>query len=88
LKRVAPPNYDPLGYIQKGHRLWSEIRSGQFTNPLNHPPVARPPGGVPFFFPTGYGDFRSFLFWSVFSPVAIWALTLWLAVNLHAPPGR
>jgi hypothetical protein len=83
-RAVAPPVHDPLGYFQKGHTFWKEIRAGKLTNPLSYEPTYRPPGCVPFFSPRGYDDFRSFLSWSSYSPVAIWLLALWLAFKQRA----
>jgi len=80
---VAPPIYDPLGYIQKGKAVWSLVVQGDFAGVLNAPPASRPPGCVPFCYPFGYQtDFRSFLFWSTFSPIILWALSLFLALGM------
>jgi hypothetical protein len=78
-RAIAPPIYDPLHYIEKGQRFFSEIRDHHFPNPLEVQPPFRPPGYLPFFFPTGYHGVRSFLFWSMFSPLAVWLLALWVA---------
>lgn len=81
-RAVAPPIYDPLGYIQKGKSVWSLVAQGDFLDILNAPPTSRPPGCVPFCYPFGYReDFRSFLFWSTFSPILLWSLSLFIALG-------
>jgi hypothetical protein len=81
---VAPPIYDPLGYIQKGKAVWSLVAHGDLARVLNASPTSRPPGFVPFCYPFGYqADFRSFLFWSTLSPIALWALSVFLALGKH-----
>ena len=79
---VAPPIYDPLGYMQKGKSVWSLIAYGDFARVLNATPTSRPPGCVPFCYPFGYhSDFRPFLFWSTLSPIILWALSVFLALG-------
>ncbi len=78
-RAIAPPIYDPLHYIEKGQRFFSEIRDDHFPNPLEVQPVFRPPGHIPFFFPTGYHGIQTYLFWAMFSPLAVWLLALWVA---------
>jgi hypothetical protein len=81
-RAIAPPIYDPLGYIHKGHAVWKLVGEGRIGGLLNAEPSLRPPGCVPFTQPFGYAaDFRSFLFWSTFSPIAIWLVTLWLLLG-------
>ena len=81
-RAVAPPIYDPLEYIKKGKEVWSLIARGSLTGILNAPPPSRPPGCVPFCYPFGYrADFRSFLFWSTFSPLILWAFSIYLALG-------
>src|SRR5262245_15964650 len=79
---IAPPIYDPLGYIQKGHSIWNQVSDRKLRNPLNAVPAFRPPGVVPFAFPFGYSPrFNSFLFWNTFSPIVLWVVALWLALR-------
>jgi hypothetical protein len=81
-RAVAPPIYDPIGYIEKGHSIWQLIVHGPVTNPLNAAPALRPPGCVPFTYPFGYSpDVKRFLFWSTFSPIAVWILALGLGLG-------
>src|SRR2546428_1768528 len=84
-RAVAPPIYDPLGYIQKGYSVWKLVGEGKIGGLLNAEPPLRPPGCVPFSQPFGYAaDFRPFLFWSTFSPLAIWVMALWLVLGSKA----
>jgi len=78
-RAVAPPIYDPITYLEKGQRFFSEIHNHHFPNPLEVLPSFRPPGCIPFFFPSGYHGMQSFLFWSMLSPLAVWLLALWVA---------
>src|SRR6476660_7616544 len=81
-RAIATPIYDPLGYIQKGKEVWSLVARGGFAGVLDAPPASRPPGCVPFCYPFGYqADFRSFLFWSTFSPLILWSLSVYLALG-------
>ncbi|HEY5743328.1 MAG TPA: hypothetical protein VIS99_12395, partial [Terrimicrobiaceae bacterium] len=88
-RAVAPPIYDPLGYMQKGKEVWSLVSQGEFARILNAPPALRPPGCVPFCYPFGYQeDFRSFLFWSTLSPIILWTISVFIALGRWTPaPG-
>lgn len=86
-RAIAPPIYDPLGYIQKAHSISQSIHEGRIVNPLDADPTFRPPGFVPFSYPFGYSSkINSYLFWTTFSPIVLWLLALWLALKrqIHA----
>jgi hypothetical protein len=77
-----PPLYDPLTYLQKGVNFWQNINSGKYVNPLNIPPVVRPPGTILMSSPFGYSvNFHWFHFRSVFFPLICVVAAVYMAAG-------
>ena len=80
LRTAQPPLYDALGYYEKAHNVWTQLRSPHLKNPLNVEPTLRPPGTVLLSYPFGFkADFRGFYFRSVFIPVVLIATAVYIA---------
>ncbi len=85
---TVPPFFDSLSYYTKAKRVWEQIGQGSFRSTFNVEPVIRPPGATLVSYPFGFTkDYRGFYFRSVFLPITIWALALWLLARTIAPPG-
>jgi hypothetical protein len=77
---VQPPIYDALTYYQKAQTVWTAIYQHQLINPLNLSPAVRPPGTVLMSFPFGFnGNYHRFYFRSVFLPVLLVVLAVYIA---------
>jgi len=75
---LAPPIYDPLGYIKKAKNVWASIQNGYFSNLLNIEPISRPPGSSLILYPFGFIDnFKNYLFRSTFIPILLWTAALY-----------
>ena len=79
-RSVMRPLYDPLTYLRKGMNFWQSIHHGQYVNPLNIAPSARPPGTILMSAPFGYPvDFHRFEFRSVFFPLVCVVASVYMA---------
>jgi|688.fasta_scaffold00223_45 hypothetical protein len=76
---VLPPVFDQMTYVQKAEGIWGSVLKGNRVNPLNIEPSVRPPGTVVLTAPFGpLQDVRNFYFRSVFVPVVIMAIAVFL----------
>jgi len=80
---IQPPFFDGLDYFKKGLNFWQGIMHGNWVNPFNIAPPARPPGTIllsaPFGYPVG---FHSFYFRSVFFPIVCIVASVYISVGL------
>src|SRR5580704_6870200 len=77
---VQVPIYDAFSYYEKAHAVWGAIEKHRLVNPLNLPPVERPPGTLLMSFPLGFsGDFHAFYFRSVIFPILLLVLAVYIA---------
>jgi hypothetical protein len=82
---VAPPIYDPIAYYHKAKVVWDSIEKGNFSGMLNGVKANRPPGSSLLLYPFGFQpSVRSFLFRSVFVPIALWMLAMAIVVAAAA----
>ena len=78
---IAPPIYDPIAYYHKSSVVWDALSKGNPAGTLNGVKANRPPGTALLLYPFGFkASVRSFLFRSVFVPIALWTLALAIAV--------
>jgi len=71
-----PPSWDTYSYAVKAANFWA----GEAVNPLNVAPSVRPPGTILMSYPFGFDvDHRGFYFRSVFLPVLLCVLALYIA---------
>jgi hypothetical protein len=74
------PFFDVLSYAAKAKAFWDAAGKGNPFNPFDLEPAIRPPGTVLFTYPFGFSDeYHGFYFRTVFLPVALFALALWMA---------
>jgi hypothetical protein len=77
---MQPPIYDALTYAGKAMTAWAAIGEGRFLDLLSAPPPNRPPGSVAMSYPFGFDrTFHGFHFRSVFVPVVLLGLAVWIA---------
>lgn len=77
---TQPPIYDALNYYFKAKFVWANLLSGHIVNWLNIDPSFRPPGTVLMSYPFGFDpDFRGFYFRSVFFPIALVFVSVFIA---------
>ena len=77
---VLPPLWDQQTYVQKANAVWASIAKGTGENVLNIEPSVRPPGTVLLTAPLGQlKDHRNFYFRSVFIPVVLMAIAVFIA---------
>jgi hypothetical protein len=78
---IAPPIYDPIAYYHKAKVVWESLSKANFAGTLNGVKANRPPGSSLLLYPFGFKpSVRSFLFRSVFAPIALWMLAVAIAV--------
>jgi hypothetical protein len=78
---VAPPIWDPISYYSRAELVWSALAKGDLHGILNGPMAVRPPGTAFVLYPIGFKpSIRSFLFRSVFAPILIWAIALFIPI--------
>lgn len=78
-----PPIYDSLTYFLKGKTFWENIDRGEWLNPFNTKPTARPPGTIMMSFPFGYSsDFHGFNFRSVYFPILSVVIAVYMVIGL------
>ncbi len=76
---IAPPIYDPLGYIAKAQNVWEAIHKGAFFHLLSVEPISRLPGSSLLFYPFGFiNDFKGYLLRSTLIPIYLWAIALYI----------
>jgi len=79
---IQPPFFDSLDYFKKGLNFWQSISQGDWFNPLNLIPSARPPGTIILSAPCGYAtDFHGFHFRSVFFPLLCIVISVYISVE-------
>ncbi|MGD0275412.1 MAG: hypothetical protein ABSB79_05070 [Syntrophales bacterium] len=67
----------------KAKYFWGKVAQGYLFNPLNIPPLERPPGTVLMSFPLGWSEnFHGFYFRSVFFPIVCLVTSVYLATGL------
>ena len=80
---IQPPFFDALDYFKKGLNFWQGIMHGNWVNPFNVVPPARPPGTILLSAPFGYpADFHGFYFRSVFFPIVCIVVSVYISVGL------
>ena len=76
---LEPPTMDVYSYAVKAKSVWAAVTQGPWVNPFDIAPTIRPPGTILMSYPFGFGaDFHGYYFRSVFLPVALIALAVWL----------
>ncbi len=79
-KSEQPPLYDAVSYMQKAKTFWDMVASGHWENPLDLPPVMRPPGTILMSYPFGFSeDHKGFLARSVLLPVFLFVAAVYVA---------
>lgn len=79
-RSTQPPIYDALTYARKAKHVWAAVEGGQVLELLDTRPSDRPPGSVLMSYPFGFdGTFHGFHFRSVFIPVLLAYLAVWIA---------
>jgi hypothetical protein len=74
-----PPIYDAFSYYRKAYEFWTALSQHHFT-PFNSEPTFRPPGTILMSYPFGFSiDFRGFFFRSVFFPIVLLNLAIFIA---------
>ena len=77
-----PPIHDAQTYFQKAQNFWQAASERRLVNPLDLEPTFRPPGTVLMSYPFGFDlDFRGFYFRSVFWPVLLLVLAVYVAAH-------
>ena len=86
---TVPPFFDSLSYYTKSKRVWEQLHQKiSLRRTLNVEPVVRPPGCTLISYPFGFSaDYHGFYFRTVFVPIALWVLALWLIARQMIPPG-
>ncbi len=80
---IQPPFFDGLDYFKKGLNFWQGIMHGNWVNPFNIVPPARPPGTILLSAPFGYpAGFHGFYFRSVFFPIVCIVASVYISVGL------
>ena len=86
---TVPPFFDSLSYYTKSKRVWEQLHQKvSLRRTLNVEPVVRPPGCALIGYPFGFSnDYHGFYFRTVFAPIALWVLALWLIARQTIPSG-
>ncbi len=86
---TVPPFFDSLSYYTKSKRVWEQLHQKvSLRRTLNVEPVVRPPGCALISYPFGFSaDYHGFYFRTIFVPIALWVLALWLIAQRMIPPG-
>ena len=85
---LEPPTMDVYSYAVKAKSVWAAVTQGPWVNPFDIAPTIRPPGTILMSYPFGFGaDFHGYYFRSVFLPVALIALAVWVVTG-GAPTAR
>jgi hypothetical protein len=75
-----PPSWDTYSYALKAANVWAGVGADAAVNPLDAEPAVRPPGVVLMSHPSGFNlDARGYYFRSVFLPVLLCALAVYIA---------
>jgi hypothetical protein len=86
---VAPPTNDPISYYGKAQFVWTALAKGDLRGILNGPISVRGPGAALVMYPFGFRtSIHSFLFRSVFAPILIWLIALFIPIAARVPGRR
>jgi hypothetical protein len=77
-----PPLYDAITYMAKAKAFWDMVASGHWKNPLNLPPVMRPPATILMSYPFGFSEeYKGFLARSVILPAILFFAAIYVAAS-------